>query len=596
MDDKNTLQTKIGAVLAVAAFAVPFVIYLIGLMPGIWWLDSSEFVTTVGLQTLSHPPGHPSYHLVGKLFTLLPFGTVAYRVNLFSAAAMAFSHAVFFLILLKVCENARTTLSRVVLLLIAILPAFLNGFWLQAIRAEVYAFNLALVLLLIDLSLRIPEVTQRKQGILVGLFFLIFGLALSNQYLIVTSVVPALVFYLWIHFGRRLVGLCLRGCPWLFVGLLPYAYLLVLGRGSAPYGWGYIGSWSEFIEYVSAKVFRVKYLDPRDITFYDKLTSLFQYFIHQYHPINFVIILILAVIGGWLFFKESRKRFGFLMALFLGNIGVVMIHDFDPWNPDLSGYLAVSLLVPLMFVASLLARAVVTCGRVHQAIVILVVCSMAVPLGWAGQPFQYRKNRIAEELGLKMLSELPSGAVLFMSSFNTYFVLQYLQGVEGKRPDVKLIYRGLLGSDGYRRMLIKRVPELESDVGILEASVRPPATVAVYVEYGIQMEQIPQSVRAMLVPTGLFFRLAETAVYPTVAELETFWNGLLDGDLRLGANCDAQSTGVLIWLHYNHSRFYRERKMLDRAIWHLRRAAALNPDDEGMAAELKSLLSLEGER
>src|SRR5438045_9307008 len=36
-----------------------------------------------------HPTGYPLYVLLGKLFTLLPVGDVAYRVNLSSAVYMA---------------------------------------------------------------------------------------------------------------------------------------------------------------------------------------------------------------------------------------------------------------------------------------------------------------------------------------------------------------------------------------------------------------------------------------------------------------------------------------------------------------------------
>ncbi|MBW2474999.1 MAG: DUF2723 domain-containing protein, partial [Deltaproteobacteria bacterium] len=36
-----------------------------------------------------HPPGYPTYTLLGWLFTRLPFGSIAWRVNLLSSVSTA---------------------------------------------------------------------------------------------------------------------------------------------------------------------------------------------------------------------------------------------------------------------------------------------------------------------------------------------------------------------------------------------------------------------------------------------------------------------------------------------------------------------------
>src|SRR5690349_11953418 len=50
-------------------------------MPG----DYAEFQMSAAILGIPHPTGYPLYILLGKLFTMLPFGDVAYRVNLSSA-------------------------------------------------------------------------------------------------------------------------------------------------------------------------------------------------------------------------------------------------------------------------------------------------------------------------------------------------------------------------------------------------------------------------------------------------------------------------------------------------------------------------------
>ena len=47
--------------------------------------DDGLFVLGAYFLGIGHPPGYPLFMLVGKLFTYLPFGSVAYRVHLVSA-------------------------------------------------------------------------------------------------------------------------------------------------------------------------------------------------------------------------------------------------------------------------------------------------------------------------------------------------------------------------------------------------------------------------------------------------------------------------------------------------------------------------------
>src|SRR3989449_10721353 len=73
-------------VVGVAAFAI----YALGACPTIYVGDSGELVTAVHLLGIPHPTGYPLYVLLGKLWTLLiPAGSIAWRMSLFSAACAA---------------------------------------------------------------------------------------------------------------------------------------------------------------------------------------------------------------------------------------------------------------------------------------------------------------------------------------------------------------------------------------------------------------------------------------------------------------------------------------------------------------------------
>ena len=70
----------------VLAAGLAFILYLFTLAPTVMWYDMGEFALGSYVLGIGHDPGYPLYMILGKLFTLLPIGDVAYRVNLMSAA------------------------------------------------------------------------------------------------------------------------------------------------------------------------------------------------------------------------------------------------------------------------------------------------------------------------------------------------------------------------------------------------------------------------------------------------------------------------------------------------------------------------------
>src|SRR3990172_1746314 len=70
----------VGAVVFVGALAL----YVRTAAPSVLGADSGEFQFVPPVLGIAHPPGYALYTLLGKLFSLLPLGEIAYRVNLMS--------------------------------------------------------------------------------------------------------------------------------------------------------------------------------------------------------------------------------------------------------------------------------------------------------------------------------------------------------------------------------------------------------------------------------------------------------------------------------------------------------------------------------
>ena len=77
------------------------VLYMLTLAPSVMPGDYAEFQFSAAILGVPHPTGYSLYILLGKLFTLLPFGDVAYRVNLSSAVYMAAAVGVGYAVALK---------------------------------------------------------------------------------------------------------------------------------------------------------------------------------------------------------------------------------------------------------------------------------------------------------------------------------------------------------------------------------------------------------------------------------------------------------------------------------------------------------------
>jgi len=132
-------------------------VYLRTLAPTVVAGNSAEYQYTSFILSIPHSTGYPLYTLLGKLFTFLPVGPIAYRINLLSAAAAVASVALVYFVLREL------DISRAIAAATTFAFAFAASFWGAAVIAEVHTLNVALVALDVLLLLR-WETRQRKLG------------------------------------------------------------------------------------------------------------------------------------------------------------------------------------------------------------------------------------------------------------------------------------------------------------------------------------------------------------------------------------------------------------------------------------------------
>jgi len=123
--------------IALSIFTASLALYLRTLAPSLLYGDSAEFQTIAFTLGIGHPTGYPVYILLAKLFTFLPIGDIAYRVNLLSAVAGALTVSLAYLILRKLSARQIPAILSVFFL------AFAELFWKHASVAEIYTTSAA---------------------------------------------------------------------------------------------------------------------------------------------------------------------------------------------------------------------------------------------------------------------------------------------------------------------------------------------------------------------------------------------------------------------------------------------------------------------
>src|SRR3972149_1581890 len=124
---------KTDALFAVLMGISALALYIRTLAPSLLWGDSAEFQTLSYTLGMTHPSGYMTQIMLGKLFTYVPVGNIAYRVNLMSAFFGALAVALVYLIVRIL--GGRTIPGISASMMLALTPFF----WWRALIAESYA-------------------------------------------------------------------------------------------------------------------------------------------------------------------------------------------------------------------------------------------------------------------------------------------------------------------------------------------------------------------------------------------------------------------------------------------------------------------------
>jgi hypothetical protein len=415
-------------VAAMATFAIAAVVYVRTLLPGVSFGDWAEAEMVPARLGILHPTGYPLYTLLGKLLSLIPVQSVAYRANLLSAVAAA--GVVGMVVLIAVRLGVRPVIAAGAALCLAVTGTL----WEEATFSEMNGLHLLLVALLLHRAL-VWRTERRDRDLLLGAF--IGGLCVSNHGLAIT-VVPLVFLFVLVNARREIARrpvVLVKAAGAFALGLLPYLYLPLRAIAGPSEVFGRFQTWDGFFDHVSGAQFR------RDMHFMSTesvgtaLAAMPKVIEHLVSVSN-VMFIVVAVVGIAIVVRRD-PWFGLLLVA----LGVVNVYIYANYLGDLSHYLlttwlilGIGLAVASEAVVSLVvgragARAAWTqYGVLGLALVLLVS-------NWATH--DESANRDGERFTGAVFAALPQDAVL-ITYWDALTALSYEHCIEGVRPDVSL--------------------------------------------------------------------------------------------------------------------------------------------------------------
>ncbi len=444
---RSLLMRQDGA--AWLAFCLPLAVYLATACRTVYNLDSAEFSAAVHVLGIVRSTGYPLYLLLGKAFALLlPVGEVGFRLNVMSALCGATT------VLLLYHLARRLVGMRAAALAAALLFAFSYYFWAQAVVAEVYTLQTLLLCALLLLLIRWEN--SRADGLLAAAG-LVYGLSLGNH---LSSIlfVPGLLAFLLAVAGRQAFAprrLLILGGP-ILAGLAVYAYLPLRYLAAPTFNYaGHFDAAGQFVPLDLTRLANVWWLVSgqsfRDLMLgYTPAETVAEFgaTIHRLWAAFLGLGLLPGLLGVW---AQGRRRPQYLLLFglaFVANVAFFTTYRvMDKASMFVPAYLiwAVWVAEGCAWIVGWLqeqqAGAPSAAPAWAWALSLVAVAALLVN----GPLLDVRRDTRARDRAEAILEAARPEAIVF-GWWASAPPVQYLQIVEGQRPDVLVINRFLIGA------------------------------------------------------------------------------------------------------------------------------------------------------
>ncbi len=409
-------------------------LYIGTLAPTVLYYDPRGIYDSVTFQVYSyildipHPTGYPTFTMLAHLFTYLPFGDVAYRVNLASAVFGASAVLLIFAACLAI--TGRRWASAGATLLFAVSEAF----WSQAVIAEVYTLNVLMVMLVLVTLLYWQR--RRTDRLLLLAVFLI-GFAMTNHMTSGLLLPAAMIFVFLVDKSRlREWRLILKGIGLFILGLTPYLYLPIRASMNPPVNEMDPSTLGNFIALVTGQKFENRMFVYSPLELPGRLMSYFGHLVDQFNP----AFLVVALFGAFYLSRKNRALFAMLSFLYLGWLFYALEYNIiDVYLYYIPTYLIICLFVAVGFGAALDLTASsmdhASDAKRVSVLGILAILMLLAPIPGI-EATATTVDRSEDYRGREIVESVASGVAKGSTILHNGSSVWYLPLVEGRRTDL----------------------------------------------------------------------------------------------------------------------------------------------------------------
>ena len=434
------------------------VLYLLTVAPGVQYTDSGELAAACATFGVAHPTGYPLFTLLGHVWTLLPWSSPVFGLNILAALLVAKGVALTYMVArtlsARVLPQLDTRAHEVAAAGTALLLGCSATVWAQATSIEVYALNFVLLAATLLATLKSTTEQHHRWTMLAGL---LYGMMLTNH-LSSIALVPGLV-ALWFS-GDQPASTRARGWKHLLfpaiAALALYAMLPLRSAQEPPINWGMVHrDLHAFLYHVKGKQFGVWLYESKAAfnanvrLFWNLLTSQMLW-----------IGLAPMAIGIVTLLRQSRVMGLALLTVVIGNLAISLGYGI----PDIDAYFIPSLAVLTLFVGVGAAALAQRIGK--QLVVVALPLILALTVGAMEYEEQDRGHHEAVDgyTDWAMANVEPRALILTRQWDYLCSSLWYRQQALGMYSDVVVIDKELLRRTWYAPYLLQRYPDLFSRI------------------------------------------------------------------------------------------------------------------------------------
>ncbi|HBC47805.1 MAG TPA: hypothetical protein DCZ43_12225 [candidate division Zixibacteria bacterium] len=427
-------------------------VYFVTLCPTVEMIDSGELAMAAKNLGVAHPTGYPLYTLLGRIFAILPIGSLIFRVNLLSLLFTAFASGFLYLLISEIItERSSTFLEEGISAAAALFVAFSPVWWDQGTTNEVYSLNLLLISISIWSLIRFTK-QESIRWLILSLYML--GLSMANH-LSAVYLIPGFLYLIIITLRREKTNrssIIYAAAGFVFPASL-YAILPIRASFKPFLNWGGVSDPYFFYKHITGWQYRVwMFSKPWEIfdKFGAKISPAWKLFIGQFGWIGIILIIVGIVISV----RQSRKVL--IFGALIGIINLIYVLNYD--IVDIESYYLPMFLVSAIFLAMgivcLAGLAADSTSKIKaNAIIPGVICvSMILPIYNLLTNFheQNKSGKTAARQGVYDYgASMETGGLALVENWDFYSPWLYLRFAENYRPDLVLIDKELMRRPWY---------------------------------------------------------------------------------------------------------------------------------------------------